>query len=82
MNIFKIGDKVKFDNTNGDAYGLKHDHIMNAKTYPYLTVKKALYSRAEAPTPQVWFLEVTGYWNPSWFKKVNNQLEFNFNAQI
>jgi hypothetical protein len=71
---FKIGDKVKLFNIQGNSYGLRFESIQSAALHPFLTIAKI-----DNSFPRIWFNEVPGYWNPKWFKKINAQLEFNFN---
>jgi hypothetical protein len=73
---FKAGDKVKLDNTNGDAYGLTTAIIEQAMGYKSLTISKV----DDGHMSRIWFYEIAGYWNPRWFKKINAQLEFDFNV--
>ena len=73
---FKVGDKVKLYNIDGDGYGLPIAAIDRMKELPYATIMRVDYSII----PRVWFYEVGGYWNPKWFKKINTQLEFDFNV--
>jgi len=75
MKIFKEGDKVVFSNTNGDSYGIGEGSISSAKKHKFLTIKAIdlKYSLG-----RIWFKEVGGYWNISWFKKFDTQLEFDF----
>lgn len=72
---FKTGDKVKLFNTDGDCYGLPFDLIKRMAALPYTTILRI----DNEFTPKIWFYEIPGYWNPKWFKKVNTQLEFDFN---
>jgi hypothetical protein len=85
-NKFKKGDKVvpSKDFGKGYTYGLSHYDLEELKKLKYLTVTKCgkILNGLGATLPAVWFFVSIYYWPPSWFRKMSEQLEFDFNAKV
>jgi len=85
MPVFKKGDKVipTRDFGLGDAYGLgeyeRNELLLKNK---YLVVSKyGTMPTLFGPTYiAVWFVGSMYFWPPQWFRKIDTQLELDFNG--
>jgi hypothetical protein len=84
MRVFKKGDKVTYskDFGIGDSYGLGIYEREELKKNKYLVVSKyGIMKTIAGPSyTAVWFVGSLYFWPPNWFRKLDTQLELDFNV--
>jgi hypothetical protein len=78
----KRGDRITFSSSYGTGYtfGINKKLIDEVREFhKFLTVTDNM---DEEKVPIIYMKEVQYFWPAFWFKKIEKQLEFDFNASI